>query len=132
MAHHKDWESGPALLGFAVDEVNVGNDDVGTIAAVGEVTALAEGVESTRSFSNLAAGESVAEVVVTDDSKAALGEFGSEGVVAVDVLFHAVDELEDSAGCAGGFPRDVVELLRGVGGGDIEFVLSHDADGFIR
>lgn len=129
VAHDEVGNVGPALLGFAAEEVDIGDDNVGAVVAIGEVAALVEGVEAAGAFGDLASGEAVAEVVVADDGDAALGEFAGEGVVAVDVFFHTVDELENSAGCFGGFPGDVVELLRGVGGREVVFGLFHDADG---
>ena len=82
-------------------------------------------------FLRAGGGLTVAQVVVAADGKALLGQEPGKGLIALDILTDAVDQLYHAPGRPFGKPKDGVDLVRAVGGGKEELLGFHREHTFL-
>ena len=110
--HDADGGVRPSLLGYLRDAVDVVDEEVWAEGTVREMPALV--------FARLA----MAEMVMPDDRPSVGDHVSRKRIIAVDIFFHTMHNLQDCTRLLIGLPCNIVNLLCLIRGGH-EMMLLH-------
>ena len=77
-------------------------------------------------------GQAVSQVGMAHHQHAPLCQIPGEFVIPLDVLAHAVDDLQNGPGLPGGDPAQAVEPMDAIGGGNEKFLSFHGNHSFMQ
>ena len=110
--HDADGGVRPSLLGYLRDAVDVVDEEVWAEGTIGEMPALV--------FARLA----MAEMIMPDDRPSVGDHVSRKRIIAVDIFFHTMHNLQDCTRLLIGLPCNIVNLLCLIRGGH-EMMLLH-------